>query len=565
MNKIDGSVGLELRPPSEVMRLERLGSSFPTRLSFMRTLIRQLAEEQAEVTRPVWEINDDGFGRAVYTVGLTGHRYSLVAFSTPLAPENRTDRVIAEAWDSSFVLFDGVPTTDDLDRLQAAAPRQEAARYNSTELSLSRANKSVRLFEHVVDSLARGHQPDPAMLASVGYLMRTTAVYGNGKFGIADRGNFADRPGMSAPFRAEMLSVWLTRGFTIDLVNHVARRRSPDRAVPLSDRRQRQLGIGNATGLGMAPFLVTHPILFNNWMTARETAIARVRAVEAASPQSIARVRELLDRARRHVAQWQVDDQRQADRISALESDLGEVTEFVDGSWTTESRPWNRLLTVARRWTTETQELIAALLIEAHPELVDDLADRMASATPPRLDAAGTVDTLRAQLAETFEWTLDIDFDSLPESAQFWYISEEKLEPRLGMRFEEPGAELEQPLDIARQVQALGAALSDTPPGQSLADFLLSHPEHRFAAVRVQTASMHPYSEIRDNLIADRCLPIDMLRAKLAFFGASKFDPKSDRWTRITLYQGAPLFADIANPAPNFDADDWWLPVLEAS
>lgn len=556
---------LQLRPASEVMRLERLGSSFPTRLSFMRTLIRQLAEERAEVTRPVWEINDEGYGRAVYTVGLMGHQYSLVAFSTHLAPESRTDRVIAEAWDSSYVLFDGVPTTADLDRLEAAAPRQEAARYNPTELSLSRANKSVRLFEHVVESLARGEQPDQTMLASVGYLMRTTAVYGNGKFGIADRGNFARRPGMSAPFRVEMLSVWLTRGFTIDLVNHVAQRRSPDTAIELSDHLQRQLGIGNATGLGMAPFLVNHPVLFNNWMTARETAIARVCAVESASPQSIDRVRELLARARQHVSQWRVDDERQASRIGALEADLGEVADHLDGDSTARSSPWGQLLTAARQWSVETQELIAALLVEAHPDLVDDLADGMASAAPPRLDAAVSIEALLAQLSETFDWTLDIDFDSISESAQFWYISEEKLEPRLGMRYEEPGVELEQPLDIARQVKALEAALTDAPSQRSLADFLLEHPEHRFAAVRVQIAGTHAYSEIRDNLIADRCLPIDMLRAKLAFFGASKFDPKSDRWTRITLYQGAPLFADIASPTPGFEADDWWLPVLETS
>ena len=41
-------------------------------------------------------------------------------------------------------------------------------------------------------------------------------------------------------------------------------------------------------------------------------------------------------------------------------------------------------------------------------------------------------------------------------------------------------------------------------------------------------------------LIGRDCRPIDMLRFKLAFFGASKFDPRSDRWTRINLFQGAP-------------------------
>ena len=88
---------------------------------------------------------------------------------------------------------------------------------------------------------------------------------------------------------------------------------------------------------------------------------------------------------------------------------------------------------------------------------------------------------------------------------------------------------------------------------------LAAHPDHALAVQRVETLLHHPYAEIRDNLIAAECLPIDMLRCKLSFFGASKFDPKSDRWTRITLCQGAPLAGEIAR-----DADDWWLPVSAA-
>ena len=41
---------------------------------------------------------------------------SLVAFSTYLEPENRTDRVIAEAWDSSYVLYDGFPDSREIER-----------------------------------------------------------------------------------------------------------------------------------------------------------------------------------------------------------------------------------------------------------------------------------------------------------------------------------------------------------------------------------------------------------------------------------------------------------------
>jgi hypothetical protein len=74
----------------------------------------------------------------------------------------------------------------------------------------------------------------------------------------------------------------------------------------------------------------------------------------------------------------------------------------------------------------------------------------------------------------------------------------------------------------------------------------------------VQTTALHRYGEIYDNLVGADCLPIDLLRCKLSFFGASKFDPRSDRWTRITLYQGAPLPGELHRP----DAADWCFPFL---
>ena len=42
-------------------------------------------------------------------------------------------------------------------------------------------------------------------------------------------------------------------------------------------------------------------------------------------------------------------------------------------------------------------------------------------------------------------------------------------------------------------------------------------------------------------------MPIDMLRLKLSFFGAVKFDPRSDKWLRINMYQGAPLSHELKN------------------
>ena len=48
-------------------------------------------------------------------------------------------------------------------------------------------------------------------------------------------------------------------------------------AVNLDPEICRSLGIGNSTGLGMAPFIVNHPTLLNNWVLARETALKEIR------------------------------------------------------------------------------------------------------------------------------------------------------------------------------------------------------------------------------------------------------------------------------------------------
>ena len=265
------------RSPAQVMRLARMGSAHPMRLSFLRILLRRMRQENWRFERHLWQVDARGVGRAVYCAHGPKRSYSLVAFAHDLPADQRSDRVIATAWDATFTLFDGIPTADDITRLSANVPLQEAGRISPRELSLSRANRSVRLFDHVVARLATGQQPERDALDEVGYLMRTTAVYGSSKFGAAENADIATRPELCAPFQAEMMSVWLTRSFTIDLVNHLARAKGGAEATTLAPALARSLGVGNSTGLGMAPFLVRHPALLDAWVRVRETALARVR------------------------------------------------------------------------------------------------------------------------------------------------------------------------------------------------------------------------------------------------------------------------------------------------
>ena len=549
-----------LRPPATVMRLQRLGSFHQTRLSFMRCLLRRIAQEDWRLTRALFELDANGYGTVVYRVKTPVGSCSLVGFSRQLEPEERNDRVIAEKWDTTFTLLLGEPDADDIERLRANVPLQEAGRVSARECVLSRANKSVRLFEYVVDCLAQGYQPNLQNIAEVGYLMRTTAVYGNGKFGLSDLSNTFAGGLFRRPFEAEMLTVYLIREFTLDLVEHIAAQRAPGQAVRLAVRQRRSFGIGNSTGLGMAPFLIAHPGLFHRWVYARETAIARVLALPAAEPAERAAFDRLLKQAARHVAEWHTGDSRQAARITRLQQELRDLSrQMNEDELLTGSYPWQRLQALAAaQYSEEMQELLHSLMIEPYGELVDELADTMADSERPVFNPALQLAALCTLIEQHYDWALALDFTQPDAEHFFWYRSQEKEEPRLGERHQEPGADKEMRLGIARDVQQLYQELTAADPTESVAVFLLRQPRWRYLIRRLQLVAKHPYAEIRDNLLAADCLAVDLLRCKLSFFGAVKFDPRSDRWTRITMYQGAPCFAELK---PD-NADAWVLPVL---
>ncbi len=563
-SNIDTLPSIPLRPASEVVCLERMGCFHQTRLSFMRALLRNLKADQWQFSRTRWDVNSDGVGVAIYQAAGPERTYSLVCFAHDLPPEKRSDRVIADQWDATFALFDGVPTEEDIERLAANVPYQEAGQLDQSELTLSRANRSVRLFNHVIDRLSRGKQPDIEMIDQVGYLMRTTAVYGNGKFGLSDRERIADRKEFLGAFRSELLAVWLIRWFSVDIAEHLAAVRGPKSVTRLDPGIRRRLGVGNSTGLGMAPFLVTHPALLHTWISAREEALARVRNIEFTIPEKQSAFLQVAGNMQQIASTWYTDNARQAERIEKLREELVALSETLESFDWDSAHPWDRLYRiVAGEYSMETQELLVSMMIEPHGELVDELADTMAIDEVPLngIDGSKTIGSIKTILKNRYDWALDTNFENPGEIARFWYVSEEKLEPRLGERFEEPGAEKEQPLAFARDLAALKTALDSEDDQGTIASFLMASPEYRSAVKRLQLADQFAYSEIHSNLIASDMVPVDLLRCKLSFFGANKFDPRSDRWVRITMYQGAPFPDEIDHR----EADDWAFGTMETN
>ena len=541
-------MNIELRDPNIIMKLSRLGSFHQSKLSFLRSFLNEFKDW--EYKRDSFDLDTNGFGIAVYSFRKKDRVYSLVCFANKIDDHERSDRVIATKWDAAFTLHDGIPTKEDINRLKNEVPKQEVGRLSYKELTLSRANKSIRIFDHVVESLSKGEQPNLKLLAKVGYLYRTTAVYGSGKFGLADRFRIKNRHEINGPFRLEMMLVYLVRQFTFDQVNHVAKSKNPQKAIKLDPKICKNLGIGNSTGLGMAPFIVNHPTLLNNWILCRETALKKIREIKKVKQKDSELFKSCIENSITNITSWNTESEFQLKKIKSLYHDIKKFLIFLENFNFEIDYPFNEIYGWLEKETCEECiEYIVSIMMEPYDSITKPLVKKMSSDEEQyfNIPTHRTVKDLMIILKKNYPDILAINFSKQENLKKFWFISKNKEEPRLADRFEEPGSNLEQPLAIARDIKKLYEKLSSLNDSMKIGEFLIDNSDLRHVVRRAFIIEKFPYSEIQDNTISEDAIPIDMLRLKLSFFGALKFDPRSDKWLRICMFQGAPLPDELKN------------------
>ena len=550
----------KVRENDNYMKLSRMGSRYPSRLSFSRSMLRRLINDNWAIHKSKFDLDKDGYGTVVYEIIINKQTYSLVCFSAFLDDKDRSDRVIASKWDTAYTLHVGKLSDQDLNRLKKTIPLQESGRNSPDELILSRANKSVRLFQYVVDCLSNGNQPDIYEINKVGYLLRTTAVYGSGKFGLSDFTNTKNTTVFNQPFRAEMLSVYLIREFSIELVEHVAKQINPEKAVKLDRKIKQHLGIGNSTGLGMAPFIIKHPKLINKWMKQYTKTLEEISQIELDNIV-FEKYKKLLNKALNYLEEVNTSDQFQINKNKVTTEDLKKYIFYINDLDLSQKFKWLDILDYCDlNFNNDTQEIARVQLIELYPQISEELAEDMADEEIMDIDGNQSIGDLNKIINDKYSWIKNIDFNNKDSNYLFWYVSAAKLEPRLGERYNEQGSELEQNLGIAKMVSDLFKQIKNVDENQLICEFLLTHPEYRGIVKRIQSLKNYPYSEVQDNVLDKKTIPIDMLRFKLSFFGANRYDPKSDRWLRVSFFSGAPYLSDLNNK----NVDEWGFATMNS-
>ncbi len=219
------------RPPEELMSAERAGCVLPDALSFPRAAMRELVRGGYRLHKLRFELDEEGKGEILYQLVGQGRAFHFFLVSDLLPESVKIDRNFAQGWDAMGVLCEGEWTAQREAHLRREVPRQRAGYADYDTLMYARGNRSGRIFEHVVQSLAEGRQPDMALLAPIGYILRTTAFIGNGQLGTRPLSGYEPDHPFRRPYHAQFFSAFMLREYVFDLVEHLARVRNPRAAA----------------------------------------------------------------------------------------------------------------------------------------------------------------------------------------------------------------------------------------------------------------------------------------------------------------------------------------------
>lgn len=548
------------RTGDEFMSMERLASAYPHALSFPRLAVALLVKGRWKLERLWLSLDAEGEGEALYRFSSGPHQLHYFVISNAYPESEKTDHNTGDKWDILSALCQGEWTPDREAVIRHELSKQRSGRPDYDTLVYARANRSGRLFDHVVESLAAGRQPDGHRLASVGYIARTTSFAGNGLLGMRQFSGYgADHP-LNRPYHAQMCGAMLLREFVYDLVDHMASARGGAQAVPLDTGLKRYLGIGNSAASGLVYFVANHPRMMQRWGENLEQALDQVRARSVRKgDREIAAFKTLLDRACRYLAECRCDDNEVFADPEAVRGELAafaiRIAPLVENDVATDL--WSRIDSMARETLgIAAREILNSILLELYEDIQAHFIDRFWVDEELRTAPEMPLGMLRRIIDHTYGWMEGAEPD---DHHYFWYRSEDAPgDPRRGIRGRTPGIEHETPLDLSLKVSDLKRAIAEREESGLTGDLLLERPDLHYVVSRIQTLRDAQYAEYRQNYLSrsfNRFIPVRLI---LSFYGMEKFNTHRPKAVRGAFLQGAPLAQDIARGKDG----TWPFPVM---
>jgi hypothetical protein len=560
-----------LRPADRCMTPIALSHFKSTRVSFARVLARRMIEQRWRIRNEEFQCDAEGDGHGIYAIDIGPHRltYVMRAFRWDGVEKvgRRSDGAIRDVFGAIFL---GVPDRERINREIATFNLRDADRMrtDSSVTGWTPGSRSARFFDHVVDSLTAGRQPDPNVIGlGTGYLLRNGGYLGSGRNGTLSYEGYGDDHPLRHPFFADLFGLYMVRQVSIDLVNGIAAARNPN-AARLAPDIARFLGVGNSSGQGMCVALQRWPHWVSTWVTVRELTLAYAKSMPVEPRGSEGgRSERLLDLLERTAAYYSAVQAQCEDYVVPHKQVSANLLAFrgwvreASASRSSRQCQWGELVARAERaFDGESAEQINSLLIEVFPEFADAAADYLPIGASRDRDVVPEMEVgeLRRLLRSSYAWALRTNLLHASTRQHFWYHSIDNGEQRRGERIIDPHEEYESFIDHIGLVQRLASVLACYDDTDLVAEVVADLPEIAFAASRVQYLAGLPYSEIRGAVTDKDFLPAHLIRFFLSVLGMECTNPLSIRYVRGVFFPGMPLPADLARGT----SEDWTFPHL---
>ncbi|MCB1464205.1 MAG: hypothetical protein KDJ90_17715 [Nitratireductor sp.] len=529
------------------MSPEGMRAAYPSALSFARLAMADFVRRRLKVERLRVDLDEAGRGEALYRV-VDGERvFHLFVISQQLPAAQQLDRNFATAWDATAALCEGSWSENREAFLRREIPKQTAGWVDCDTLIVTRANRSGRLFDAVVDSLSKGLQPDPGLLTEVGYIMRTTGFIGNGAIGTRPFAGLPEDHPLYQPYFAQMFSAFLLREFVFDLVDSMAAARSRS-AVRLDASLRRFIGLGNSAATGLTRFMVNHPEYMHQWGNAQEAAFACAKM----RVPTLAELEKLETFVNKAAAYFRVDCSSSRGVFShseKLAADLDLVAEHLSSAMPRVSQaPLAELCEWSMHFCGhDATEILHSIILEIYPDIIAHFSQFLYAGEPGTLDPLMTVGELKSLVVENYAWVEAWDWGGGEADRFFWFHSVlAPADARRGNRHVQADAERENAFETVRQVRLLSRHLDGLSLTMTVAELAATAPQFWGVIARIQSVAGLDYAEMRDNPLREDFSPFPSIRKVLAFFGMERFESAPSKVVRGALLQGAPIAEDVA-------------------
>ena len=179
--------------------------------------------------------------------------------------------------------------------------------------------------------------------------------------------------------------------------------------------------------------------MLNNWIHARETALKKIREIKQVSKNEIDIFYNCLIKSLKNITSWHTDSEFQKEKIKGLIEDLKKFIKFMKEDFKFEnSHQFNQIY----NWSEENLndeciEYIVSMMMEPYDDIVNPLISQMSSDEEEHFNIPvdRTIEDLRNILENKYSEILKIDFLKDENNQNFWFISKNKEEPRIGDRY----------------------------------------------------------------------------------------------------------------------------------